>query len=49
MNASEMKRLTKMKTENEGNDKEGGREKGTYWQMGVESGWREGGEVFCGV
>lgn len=42
MNASEMKRLTKMKTENEGNDK-GGREKG--WNIlgnGVEGGWREG-------
>lgn len=46
MNASEMKRLTKMKTENEGNDKRGKRE-------GVDDigkwGWREAGEVFCGV
>lgn len=45
MNASEMKRLTKMKTENEGNDKErvGEERMGrTYWEMG----WRvDGGRV----
>lgn len=43
MNASEMKRLTKMKTENEGSKKRGGgRKGGTYWEMGVEGGRRDG-------
>lgn len=42
MNASEMKRLTKMKTENEGNDK-GGREKGWNILGNGGGGWVEGG------
>lgn len=42
MNASEMKRFTKMKTENGGNDKRrvGEERRGrTYWEIG----WMEGG------